>query len=339
MAIWKRHRGENKSKSRNKKATDAGVVEGTNVAVYPREISTIDEEYRAADEKYFRPNLLRAGFSWEKARQSFKKAWDEVEGRNSYISYITYISFLSSSILFCIGHGLALVTPKDKLCDLKRQITLLALAMLIASYCFAIVLSSTPSLCKKNTRDEFKKIASVEYITSMSEAIFSLALACVATKFMVEKTREPFFLLIGYCMCSLFSIASSVATICKITGMPKGKRPDNYQVRIAMRFLSILLSTTNICMCLAGIFGPKIDAPDHLRTSVKLAVNIGWVVVFSGAIVLLRAGQLKLEGAGRVTQDVPQDRVALKAMLIKDMQCSPGIDVSVGGLAIAEHIG
>lgn len=342
MAIWKRHHGASRLKSKKEKigAAKADEDEEENLAAVVPGVHITDSKEGQGGGKYSCLSILKSVIaSWRVARKKFEAAWDRIEGRNSYVSYMTYASFLTSSMLFCIGHGLAIITPKDSLLALKRKIALLAMAMLIASYCFTIVLSSSPSLCKSEGTDTCKRLESVEYITSMVEAIFSLALACIATKFMVENDREPFFIFLGYCMCSLFSISSSFATICKIFKLPHDKRPDNHRVRVAMRCLSILLSTTNICMCLLSILGPKVDAPDYMRSSIKLATNMGWIVVFSGALLLLRVGQLRMESTEHALQYAPQDRKEIKAMLVKDIQCSPGLDVSIGGLAITEHIG
>lgn len=335
MAIWTKHHGADRYKSqkprmKSKKDTDEEGAHNAEVHL----IGAVKDE--KVSRKLYLQMFKKINAGWVKARQKFEAAWNGVEGSTPYVSYLTYTAFLTSSILFSVGHALALVFPKDKLGDLKRQILLAAMAALIVSYFFAIILSSSPSLCfKRNKGEEYGKLAKTEYVTSMFETISSLALACVATKLIVENTREPIYLLFGYCVCSLFSISSSLAAVFKVLKLPPEKLPDNHRTRLAMRFLSIILSTTNICLCVTSMMGSKILAPDYLRSSIKLAVNIGWIVVFSGALMLLRAGQLKFDSSEKAFS--PHTKGG-EGTLIKDMQCSQALDVSLGGLAIHEHV-
>ena len=256
--------------------------------------------------------LIRAK-KLEQIREESEKGAVDIDGYTIYKEVMMYfgsVSFLASSMLWCGVHSLELSFPEEKIRFIKRSLILVATGVLVCAYVAGMAHTVIALEKKKNTEKEIETIksrlmAKIEPTLFFLEALSCITLACMSMRYVLNGEKTPdFFPIIG-CVGSFLSIASSSICIYR-TRFGKSDteaKHGNMKMRVSFRLLSILLSSTNICLCITSL-SPSVNVEDRLRTSIQLAVSIGWVIAFAGAIMLTRSSQLsrqnKLGGGGGI---------------------------------------
>ncbi|MFV9839223.1 MAG: hypothetical protein AB8U44_04335 [Aaplasma endosymbiont of Hyalomma asiaticum] len=227
-----------------------------------------------------------------------------ISGHASYREALMYagsLSFLSSSLLWCAVHSLELASlPEDRIRLVKKSLILIATGMLICAYLagMARTIIALEEKSKYNRLPE-KEISTREALMGkiepalyFMEALTCIVLACMSVQYVVTGERMPSFFSILGCVGSFLSITSSSVCIYKASKSDAEAEKKSYvRMRMSLRLLSILLSSTNICLCVANL-NPSINMSDKLRVAIQLSVSIGWVIAFTGAVLLTRSEQL-----------------------------------------------
>ena len=228
----------------------------------------------------------------------------DISGHIAYREALMYagnLSFLSSSLLWCAVHALELSSiPEDRIKLVKKSLVLVATGMLICAY-IAGMAHTVIALEEKNKykRPQEKEISTwkaliqkIEPALYFMEALTCVAMACMSVQYVVTGEKLPSFFSALGCAGSFLSITSSAVHVYKASKSNTEDEKKSYvRMRMSLRLLSILLSATNICLCIANL-NPSANMSDKLRIAIQLSVSVGWVIAFTGAVLLTRSAQL-----------------------------------------------